>query len=69
MTFQRNEHFINGEQHSLGALNNSRKIIELYEHFNWLAWAISMRYFDRIGNVGSLPNLGSSEWVDGFVWK
>lgn len=55
----RNEFFTSGEQHSLSALQNQRSTIELYENFNWLAWAVGMRYFDRIGSEKSLPSLNS----------
>ena len=39
--------YLNEEEASLAALTNARKRADLYEQFNWLSWAIAMKYFGR----------------------
>ncbi len=55
-----------------------RKIINLYNHFNWLTWAVSYYYFNSLlfnknhwfnsknNNLNSYDNL---DWIKGFEWK
>ena len=55
-----------------------RKIINLYNHFNWLTWAVSYYYFNSLlfnknhwfnSKNNNLPSYDNLDWVKGFEWK
>ena len=54
------------------------KIINLYNHFNWLTWAVSYYYFNSLlfnknhwfnSKNTNLPSYDNLEWIRGFEWK
>ena len=55
-----------------------RKIINLYNHFNWLTWAVSYYYFNSLlfnknhwfnSKNNNLPSYDNLDWIKGFEWK
>ena len=55
-----------------------RKIINLYNHFNWLTWAVSYYYFNSLlfnknhwfnSKNNNLPSYDNLDWIRGFEWK
>ena len=54
------------------------KIINLYNHFNWLVWALSYYYCNSLlfnknhwfnAKNSNLPAYDNLEWIRGFEWK
>ena len=54
------------------------KIINLYNHFNWLTWAVSYYYFNSLlfnknhwfnSKNNNLPSYDNLDWIRGFEWK
>ena len=54
------------------------KIINLYNHFNWLVWAISYYYCNSLlfnknhwfnSKNSNLPSYDNLDWIRGFEWK
>ena len=54
------------------------KIINLYNHFNWLTWAVSYYYFNSLlfnknhwfnSKNNNLPSYDNLDWIKGFEWK
>ena len=54
------------------------KIINLYNHFNWLVWAISYYYCNSLlfnknhwfnAKNSNLPSYDNLDWIRGFEWK
>ena len=62
-----------------GAFNQYlNRIIKLYNHFNWLVWALSYYYCNSLlfnknhwfnAKNSNLPNYDNLDWVRGFEWK
>ena len=54
------------------------KIINLYNHFNWITWAVSYYYFNSLlfnknhwfnSKNNNLPSYDNLDWLKGFEWK
>ena len=54
------------------------KIINIYNHFNWLTWAVSYYYFNSLlfnknhwfnSKNNNLPAYDNLDWIKGFEWK
>ena len=54
------------------------KIINIYNHFNWLTWAVSYYYFNSLlfnknhwfnSKNNNLPSYDNLDWIKGFEWK
>ena len=54
------------------------KVINLYNHFNWLTWAVSYYYFNSLlfnknhwfnSKNNNLPSYDNLDWIKGFEWK
>ena len=54
------------------------KIINLYNHFNWLVWALSYYYCNSLmfnknhwfnAKNSNLPSYDNLDWIRGFEWK
>ena len=54
------------------------KMINIYNHFNWLTWAVSYYYFNSLlfnknhwfnSKNNNLPSYDNLDWIKGFEWK
>jgi hypothetical protein len=59
------------DQKSFQSLTNHRNLVQVYEQFNWLVWAVSYFYFENTLDPGAfgLPPHKNDAWVEGFMWK
>jgi hypothetical protein len=53
-------------------------MINIYNHFNWLTWAVSYYYFNSLlfnknhwfnSKNNNLPSYDNLDWIRGFEWK
>ncbi len=56
---------------SFSTLTNLRNMVQVYEQFNWLVWAVGYFYFqgELEDNNFGLPPGDNDAWVEGFTWK
>lgn len=57
---------------SLQGLKVHKSLAQVYEHFNWIVWAVSHYYFENhmFDNTDyGLPPVDNDAWIDGFMWK
>ena len=56
---------------SFQSLTIHRNLIQVYEHFNWIVWAVSYFYFYNpfSSNKFGLPPQDNDAWIEGFTWK
>lgn len=61
----------NEDQKSFQSLTNHRNLVQVYEQFNWLVWAVCYFYFENTldPNTFGLPPHKNDAWVEGFMWK
>ena len=54
------------------------KMVNIYNHFNWLTWAVSYYYFNSLlfnknhwfsSKNNNLPSYDNLDWIKGFEWK
>lgn len=59
---------LNKEQNSFQSLTNHRNLVQVYEQFNWLVWAVSYYYFenDFEAKPYGLPTHEDDAWTIGF---
>ena len=60
-----------GEPTSFQALSNHRHLVQVYEQFNWLTWAVGYFYFTNSfqNEKFGLPSQKEDAWIEGFIWK
>ena len=59
------------EAMSFQSLTVHRNLIQVYEQFNWIVWAVSYFYFYNPfpSNKFGLPPHDNDAWIEGFTWK